>query len=156
MEFIMKTIRTLHRILFIGLLFLLTGCIIKDSPAPGCVEYIGFAPMGGCSGKTILTDLTLEGFPECVAVTLNNCNGGVLEVQNDCSESLTLSNLEIPPGESVSLDIKPAADGGFELIRTPSNFSDYSPTTDQSIKITGSIGDQALFMSFLKTASLCE
>jgi len=156
MELIMKTIPPSHRILFIGLLFLLTGCIIKDSPAPGCVEYIGFAPMGGCNGKTILTDLTLEGFPECVQVTLNNCNGGVLEVQNDCSEILILSNLEIPPGESVNLDIKPAADGEFELIRIPSNFSDYSPTTDQSIKITGSIGDQALTISLTKTAPLCE
>jgi len=145
-------------ILFFSLcsLLFLTGCIVKDSPAPGCVEYIGFSPIGGCNGKTIITDLTLEGFPECVQMTINNCNGGVLEVQNDCSETLILGKLEIPPGESFNLDVQTVSDGGFVLVRTPSNFSNYTPGTDQSVQITGTIGNQTLSMFFLKTAPLCE
>jgi hypothetical protein len=112
--------------------------------------------MGGCNGKTILTDLTLEGFPECAQVTVNNCNGGVLKVQNGCSEALILDNLEIPSGESFNLDIQPGTDGGFDLVRTPSNFSDYSPLEDQIIQFTGSFGDQTISMTFLKTAPLCK
>ena len=152
----MKTIRPFYFILLTCGLFILTSCIVKDSPAPGCVEYLLIAPMGGCNGKTILTDLELEGFPECAKVTVNNCNGGVLAVQNECSEALSLSNFEIPPGESFNLDVQPDSDGGFVLVRTPSNFSDFTPTTDQTIQITGAIGDQTLAMAFLKTAQLCE
>lgn len=152
----MKTIRLFFLILFICVLFLLTSCIVKDSPAPGCIEYIGFAPIGGCNGKTILTDLTLKGFPECIQVSVNNCNGGVLEVQNNCSEVLTLATLKIPSGESFNLDIQPASESGFDLVRTPSNFSNYIPTTDQTIEITGSIGDGSLFLSLIKTAPLCD
>jgi hypothetical protein len=152
----MKTIRPFFFILLTCGLFMLTSCIVKDSPAPGCVEYLLFAPMGGCNGKTILTDLTLEGFPECIVVTVNNCNGGVLNVQNDSSKALTLGNLEIPAGESFNLDVQPDSDGGFVLVRIPSNFSNYSPTTDQTIQITGAIGDQALTISLTKTAPLCE
>jgi hypothetical protein len=112
--------------------------------------------MGGCNGKTILTDLTLEGFPNCIQVSVNNCNGGVLEVHNNCSETLILGNLEIPPGESFNLDILPTSDGSFDLVRTPSNFSDYSPTEDQTIVISGHIGDRSLSLSLTKTAPLCE
>jgi hypothetical protein len=152
----MKTIRPFYFILLICGLFLLTSCIVKDSPAPGCVEYLLIAPMGGCSGKTILTDLELEGFPECAKVTVKYCNGGVLEVQNECSEALSVSNFEVAPGESVSLDVQPAEDGGFELVSIPSNFSDYSPSEDQFIEIIGTIGDQALTISLTKTAPLCK
>jgi hypothetical protein len=152
----MKTIRPFYFILLTCGFFIITGCIVKESPAPGCVEYLLIAPMGGCSGKTILTDLELEGFPECAKVTVNNCNGGVLAVQNDCSEALSLSNFEIAPGESFNLDVQPDSDGGFVLVRTPSNFSDYSPSEDQFIEIIGTIGDQALTISLTKTAPLCK
>jgi hypothetical protein len=67
-----------------------------------------------------------------------------------------LSNFEIAPGESVSLDVQPAEDGGFELVSIPSNFSDYNPSEDQFIKIIGTIGDQALTISLTKTAPLCK
>jgi len=152
----MKTIRPLYFFLFMCGLFLLTGCIIKDSPAPGCVEYLLFAPIGGCNGKTIITDLELEGFPDCAQVTVNNCNGGVLEVQNDCSIILTLENIALQSGETMTFDIQPTMDGSFELIRIPSNFSDFTPAEDQIIEIAGSIGDQVISLSLTKTAPLCE
>jgi len=152
----MKNIHPVFLIIITCGLFLLTSCIINDSPAPGCVEYLLIAPMGGCNGKTIITDLELEGFPECAKVTVNNCNGGVLEVINDCTETFTLSNFEVAPGESVSLDIQPAEGDSFDLIRIPSNFSDYTPPEDQFIKFIGSIGDQTLTISLTKTAPLCE
>ncbi len=152
----MKGFKPTFLFLSICCFLFLTSCVVKDSPAPGCVDFLLFAPMGGCNGKTILTDLTLEGFPECIQVTVNNCNGGILEVQNNCSETLILGNLEIPPGESFNLDIQPGTDGGFDLVRTPSNFSDYSPSKDQTINIVGHIGNQAISITLIKTAPLCK
>ena len=73
------------------LMLVLAGCIVtKDSPAPGCRETLGFAPVGGCLGKTVILDLDVEPEVECLAIGVNNCNGGVLEVRNACSEALVL------------------------------------------------------------------
>ena len=152
----MKIIRPEFLIIITCGLFLLTNCVVKDSPAPGCVEYLHIAPMGGCNGKTIITDLELEGFPECAKVTVNNCNGGVLAVRNDCAIILNLENMALQSGEAMTLDFQPTMDGNFELKRIPSNFSDYSPSEDQFIEIIGSIGDQAISFSLTKTAPLCE
>jgi len=152
----MKQVKIGILLIILSFLLLLSACIIKDSPAPGCIEYVGFAPMGGCNGKTIITDLVLEGFPECVQVSVNNCNGGVLEVQNNCSETLKLNGVEIPADSSDSLDIWPAADDRFELIKISSNFSDFSPSTDQRIEIIGSLDHHTVRLAFIKTAPLCE
>jgi hypothetical protein len=152
----MKHIKIGILLTILGPLLLLSGCIVKDSPAPGCIEYIGFAPVGGCNGKTIITDMVLEGFPECVQVRVNNCNGGVLEVNNSCSQSLLLDGIEIPAGASYSVDIQPTNDGKFELVPVPSNFSEFIGLTDQNIEITDSVGDQNLLLTFIKTAPLCE
>ena len=100
---------------------ILSGCIVKDSPAPGCVQSIGLPLAGGCFGKTAIVDLKVAG-PECVVVEANNCNGGILEIRNSCPDTLQLSGMEILPSSSVSLDVI-ETEGGFMLTETDSNFS---------------------------------
>lgn len=135
----------------------LSGCIqVKDSPAPGCMEYIGFGPMGGCFGKTAIIDLTLEGAPECLAVEANNCNGGVIDVRNDCAQNLILGGVEILAEDYAVLDLVETEEGLFKLNQINSNFSDFIPELDQYVEITGSLGTQRINMSFIKTAALCE
>jgi hypothetical protein len=135
---------------------LLSGCIVvKDSPAPGCVETVGFQMMGGCFGKTAILDLTVEPENECLEITVNNCNGGVLEVRNKCVEELVLGGVRVPPSESMGLDVV-EENGEHSLIETYSNFSEHVPETDQKIEIAGTLGSQEIKVSFTKTAELCE
>ena len=138
------------------LVFLLGGCIVtKDSPAPGCVESIGFPLIGGCFGKTAILDL-VEPENECLTIEVNNCNGGVLEVHNACSETLVLGGAEIPSSDYVSLDVIEQEGGEYSVSEVSSNFSDYVPETDKTIEIVGTLGTQEITIIFTKTAQLCE
>ncbi len=141
----------------IQVVLLLSGCIVtKDSPAPGCVETIGIQMLGGCFGKTVILDLTVEPESECLAITVNNCNGGVLEMHNTCGESLVLGKVQVSPSESVSLDVVEERSGEYLLSETSSNFSEHVPDMDERIEIVGTLGSQEIKVAFTKTAKLCE
>jgi hypothetical protein len=135
----------------------LAGCIVTvDSPAPGCREYIGIAPMGGCSGKTAILDLEVEPEPACLTIQVNNCNGGVLEVHNACDETLVLGGVEIPASTSVGLDVAEKQETGYSLTRAGGNFSTYTPDEDERVELTGALGNVAIKVTFTKTKQLCE
>jgi hypothetical protein len=138
------------------LAFAAAGCLVKeDSPAPGCVEYWGPAPMGGCFGKTAILDLKVEPQTECLEITVNNCNGGVLEVSNSCAEMLVLDQITVQPGElHVGLDLD-KRNGEYVLKSSHSNFSEYVPAEDESVEIRGMLGAQEVKISFVKTKELC-
>ncbi len=135
---------------------LLQGClVVRDSPAPGCVERIGISPMGGCFGKTAILDLSTEPQIECLSIAANNCNGGVLEVRNGCEEALLLGGAMVEPHTSQTLDV--VLEGGrHALVRAGGNFSAYVPPADERIELTGTLGEQSLRVAFTKTARLCE
>lgn len=134
----------------------LQGCIVvRDSPAPGCVKRIGISPMGGCFGKTAILDLAVEPQVECLSVTVNNCNGGILEVQNGCAETLVLGGARVEPQNSVGLDIVLEGDQ-YALIEVYNNFSEYVPEVDERIELVGTLGERSLRVAFTKTAMLCE
>jgi len=132
------------------------GCLVKkDSPAPGCIEYWGPAPMGGCFRRTAILDLEVEPQSECLEITANNCNGGVLEVSNSCAEALILGETMVEPGESnVSLDLD-RQNGEYILKSSASNFSDYVPAEDEFVEIRGLLGAREVRISFVKTKELC-
>ena len=132
------------------------GCLVKnDSPAPGCVEYWGPAPMGGCFGKTAILDLKVEPQNECLEITVNNCNGGILEVSNSCAEMLVLDQITVHPGEShVGLDLD-RQNGEYVFKSSDSNFSEYVPSEDEFVEIRGLLGAQEVKISFVKTKELC-
>lgn len=141
----------------ITLMIFLVACIVtKDSPAPGCDKYLGCAPMGGCFGKTVIQDLQVEGAPECLSIRVNNCNGGVIDVENNCEIELILDSLRVEPGEYAILDVAQNDQGGFGFIQIPSNFSDYIPELDQNIQISGQLEHKEIIIRFTKTAPLCE
>ncbi len=133
-----------------------SGCIVvRDSPAPGCVEYLGLRPMGGCFGKTALLDLAVSPQINCLDVTVNNCNGGVLEIHNGCAEALTFDGVEIAPGENVALDVAQNGEG-YELVEASGNFSEYIPEKDECVEVSGRLDDRDVTITFTKTAPLCE
>jgi len=136
-------------------MLVLSACIIKDSPAPGCRKTIGFPAMGGCSGKTAIVDLEVTSAPDCVIIAANNCNGGVLNIRNTCTEAITLNDITIDPSDSVSLDVK-MSEGSIELTRAHGNFSDYIPDEDTRFELTGVMGVDTIQIIFTKTKPLCE
>jgi hypothetical protein len=137
-------------------LLVLQGCIVvRDSPAPGCIKRVGISPMGGCSGKTAILNLQVKPKVECLSITANNCNRGVLEVRNGCDEEVVLGNVRIEPRESVSLDIVEKG-GRHSLVRASGNFSEYVPERDVRIELAGVIGETRIKVSFTKTAKLCK
>ncbi len=149
-----RAVRLLIPVLLVSVL--LAGCLVKkDSPAPGCVEYWGLAPMGGCFGKTAIVDLRVEPEMECLQVSVNNCNGGILEVSNSCAEILFLSRITIHPGENnVGLDLGRENDEYF-LQRADSNFSQYIPAEGEAVEILGMMGAVEVRITFNKTSELC-
>ena len=135
---------------------LLAGCIvIRDSAAPGCRRVLGFPAMGGCHGKTIITDVTVEPPIACLSISANNCNGGVLAVANDCEDVLALDGQELRPGDRASFDLV-EEDGRYTLSRAAGNFSTTQPATDVQIELLGHLGGRPLTVRLTKTAPLCE
>jgi hypothetical protein len=131
--------------------------INKHSPAPGCIEYEGPAPLGGCFGKTAILDLRVDPKINCLTISVNNCNGGVLETANSCSEALILGGVEIVPSEGyVALDIAGKQGGGLHVLkRSSGNISEYVPQQDEKVEISGTLGKRAIKVSFTKTKKLC-
>lgn len=144
-----------RRMFVLGMVVLaLAGCVIRDSPAPGCRQTIGIG-MGGCEGKTAILDLVVEPQPECLQITANNCNGGVLTISNGCDEALALGGVTVGPAERGTFDIV-EAEGGWALVDTPGNFAVTIPTADVFVELSGDLGGQPISVSFTKTAPLCE
>ncbi len=135
-------------------LLLLVGCVVHDSPAPGCVEYFGPAPLGGCRGKTIIRDLRLEPPSDCLRAEVNNCNGGVVELHDGCAQPLRLDGVFLPAGESASLDLLPQGEG-FVLTETAGNFARTVPSHTLVLTFTGELGGSPITLTFTKTAPLC-
>jgi hypothetical protein len=150
----MRTNRLLKLFGLVICTLILSGCIVKDSPAPGCIESIGLPAAGGCFGKTAIVDLKVAG-PECITVEANNCNGGVLEIRNACRDTIQLDGIEIVPSGLVSLDMV-ETDGAIKLIETDSNFSKYIPDIDRQIEVKGAVGNQTIALAFTKTKLLCK
>lgn len=138
------------------MVLLLGGCIVvKDSPAPGCIEYIGFPMAGGCFGKTAILNLSVDPEEECLDITVNNCNGGILEVHNGCNEAFILGGMTIASGDHAGLDVVKEGNG-YSLVEVNSNFSDYIPELDERVQITGTLGSREVWVTFTKTGKLCE
>jgi hypothetical protein len=136
------------------------GCGIRtESPAPGCTEYWGLAASGGCQGKTVILDLQVEPQIDCLHVRANNCNGGILDVDNLCEVALTLGEVEIQPGQrSVGLDVaeRDPATGRATLTHAHGNFSEFAPAADQSVEVIGTLDTRAIRVRFVKTRPLCR
>jgi hypothetical protein len=133
----------------------LVGCIVvEDSPAPGCVKSVGFMTMGGCSGKHVIQDVVLEPQSDCLTITVNNCNGGVLEINNQCEQPVVFGEVVIEPVGGDSLDVRREGDE-YHLVSSGGNYANYLPETDEHIVVEGLLGDTPLRLEFVKTGPLC-
>jgi len=140
------------------LLLTLSGCLIitKNSPAPGCVKTIGLLPMvSGCFGKSVVSDVKLEPQQACLTITENNCNGGVLNIHNGCSEGFKLAGVSVLAATQMTVELVNSG-SEYRLIETYSNFSAYTPAADERVQLVGTLGSLDVSVAFTKTAKLCE
>lgn len=143
-------------VLLILLLSAAIGCVRKDSPAPGCIKYWGMRPIGACFGKSVIMDLRVNPAIGCLSISANNCNGGVLEVDNQCDLPFAIGGVEVGASQRATLDVKEREDGHHALSRAASNFSSYVPEESERIELLGSLGGREVRVSFIKTGKLCE
>lgn len=147
----------MHAAKFITLLITLTllgGCGIPYyvSEAPGCTRWIG-ANIGGCSGVTAIENLKIEPAIECLTARANNCNGGMIEIWNDCEQTLVIGDLIYPPHND--LDVIQDAEGNWIPVESDGNFVRQIPAQDIQLTLAGRLGEQEVKLSFTKSAPLC-
>lgn len=133
---------------------LLSGCPEPDDGngdvAPGC-KGGGLVPTG-CLGKHIIKDIEVAPSIDCLEVSANNCNDGILEIDNDCGKDLILEGKHI--GDGGALDIA-WINGDLVPVDAIGNFSFFLPSEDRKVTLKGTLGEQNIEVSFTKTAALC-
>lgn len=75
--------------------------------APGCIDTGGM--FGGCFGKHIIKNARISKNIPCLKLEINNCNGGIIEIRNQCQKDVTINGkvfpyrTEIPVNKSYDL-----------------------------------------------------
>ncbi len=144
----MKTLGVIA-LLFLGAL--LSGCLWDDgveSNTPGCD---GDGGIGGCLGKSFIRDVAVTPTRDCLAVKANNCNGGVLRVDNNCADALNFEGFSVPAGSWTFVEIveAPATIGMF-AIELKGNVACLVPESGASLSASASLGGEELIISYYK------
>lgn len=123
----------------------------EQSPAPGCGSDGFLSPIGGCHGVRVVRDIAVTPEISCLDVRTNNCNGGVVVVDNGCGTPVTLGNVTVPPDDRETVEIS----GNGTVLRTSGNFAGYSPDATRRLSAAGIAGEQTFTLAYTKTGPLC-
>ncbi len=141
--------RILIVLIFSG--FLLLGCPLdgEGTGAPGC-DGGGWMPTG-CFGESVIENITVEPSSDCLKVDANNCNGGVLEVENRCGADLEIGGKTVPAGTTYQLlEFARNGDGDIYIIEPEGNFDSYCPENEDVLSVKGMLGDEEITISYTK------
>ncbi len=105
----------------------------------------------GCFGGSSIDNIEIRPSSDCLKITSNNCNGGVLEINNKCGSDLELGSLKVPAGSYESADVRAKEGDHYILMASAGNYADYSPEKDEKVTVKGKLGDNDLLLSFIKT-----
>lgn len=132
----------------VGLIFI-SGCINEtDSEAPGCGSA-GIVPTG-CLGKSTIKDVKIEPPVECLKLRANNCNGGVLGIENRCSEDLEIGGKIIYADSYKLVEFVRDQEGKKFVIEPPGNFDSYNPEDEDLLSVNGTLGEKEVTISYVK------
>lgn len=93
---------------------------------------------------------------ECLRVTANNCNGGVLVFENRCENDLTVGGYMVKRGpHPVTLDFARDTEGVVYANHTGGNFALYTPKNAEVYSVSGTLGSTGIMVSYNKTGPLC-
>lgn len=132
---------------------LLSACLFEQSPAPGCRATFGLGT-GGCQGKSAVINLRAYG-ADCLTLEADNCNGGVINVRNNCKDDFLISSINIKAGSSAILDLQ-EENMFVKLAEVDNNFSQYIPKAETTVEMYGTVGANTIRMRFTKTGPLCK
>ena len=132
---------------FIPLLLLAFG-----PGAPGCYQNQLF--MGGCFGVNKIRNLRVEPEIGCLKITTNNCNGGILEISNDCKEAVSIGDQILPP-EKYYYSYWMKDENGNIVEGSDETGKYFYPLEDESIVVNGRAGDKEFTVSYTRTKALC-
>ncbi|MFC1510163.1 hypothetical protein ACFL49_00695 [Candidatus Omnitrophota bacterium] len=147
--------------------------VVKDSPAPGCMEFDKKGCHQCCHGITIIKDLKVEPEISCLKIEENNCEGGMLGVVNECQDKLILADKVFPFGSLMPtrggmveqynaerivyyLELVESSKGEVVVQLLDDNYSKYIPDEQKHFQIKGSIKGQVFNMSYVKTTAFCD
>lgn len=119
----------------------------ETSPAPGCESNGGIT---GCLGKSFIHDASLSPSFDCLHLKPNNCNGGVLGVENKCESDFTLGSVIISAGEYALVELVRSFDGTITVIAPEGNFDSYNPAESDELSVQGALGNEAVTLSYVK------
>ena len=137
----------------------ISGCINEISEAPGC-NHSPF--LGGCFGTHIVKNLTVEPEISCLKFELTNCNDEGISVLNYCEEPVTIGGMKleerrinergtvIPSRTMIDEERTPSGEIVVSNVSKP-----YKPDFDDLITINGTVGNNTVKISYIKTKSLC-
>lgn len=131
---------------------ILSGCTDggngPETDTPGC----GGGPGGitGCMGKSAIRDISVAPAVECLEVSANNCNGGVLAIDNKCSDDLEIGGITVPAGEYKLIEFVRNGSGELFVVELLGNPTTYVPEGEDTLSATGNLGGQEITISCLK------
>jgi len=119
----------------------------KDDFAPGCEGKGGIT---GCLGKSGIKDIKV-GLPvDCLHVKANNCNGGVLGIENRCTADLFLRDVIIPQNSYQLIEFIRDSNGSVVVLAPKGNFDSYNPLDEDTLSVRGLLGDLPLVITYTK------
>ena len=119
----------------------------KDSIAPACEGRGGIT---GCLGKSGIKDIKVEPMMECLNIRANNCNGGILGIENKCDFDLALNNIVISADSYKGIEFARDKRGDVFVLAPKGNFDSYNPVYEDTLSANGMLGGQQLTITYTK------
>jgi len=127
---------------------------VKIEGAPGCG---GKGGLTGCQGASYITDIKVEPAVDrmggCLKVHANNCNGGMLGIENRCDNDLKLGGKIIPANSYKLIEFVRNKEREILVIEPEGNFDSYNPENEDVLTAEGTwliIGEQDITISYTK------
>lgn len=86
---------------------------------------------------------------------MNNCNGGVVDIRNNCVEDFKMGEVVIGPDKAGSMELH-RIKGKVEALRAQGNYASYFPGQHETLEATGLLGKTKIKIGYKKSKKLCD
>ncbi len=147
----------MKKIILIALIFgiiLFSGCLDEgktdntEIKAPGC-EGAGIVPTG-CLGKSVIKDINAQPTFECLKLDANNCNGGILGIENRCDTDLEIGGKTVHANSYKGIEFVRNREGKIFVTEPGGNVDTYNPEDEDLLSVKGKLGEKEITISYTK------
>jgi len=109
-------------------------------------------------GKSRIESVVVSPAQACLKLYVNNCNGGIVSIDNQCAYPLELGDIRVkikatPPEDSIELFRDEA--GTVRAKFSAGNDASYSPVKDEDLLTNAKLGKIDLQLRYKKTKPFC-